>query len=110
MGFLNVNVVAYLVLAVLINVPMGMVRTRFRKLSPQWFIAIHAFIPFLFVFRQVTDVSPWWIPAGFAFAVAGQVIGTRIAPKPWIAIGDALNAERELEREQAKSASNDTAG
>lgn len=98
------DVAAYLLLAIALNVPAGMIRTRFQKLSVPWFVAIHAFIPFLLAFRLLLDVSWVWIPLGIACAVAAQIVGTRLAPAGWKAVGDALNAERDRAKAEQKQA------
>lgn len=88
-------VVAYLAVALIMNLPFGMVRARMRKLSVSWFVAIHAPIPAVIALRLALDVSPWLIPAGIASAVVGQVIGGRLlAPSRWKAIGERKHAER----------------
>lgn len=96
-------VLIYLASALVLNIPFGMYRARLRKLSPAWFVAIHLPIPFLLFTRITFDVSPWWIPLGLTFAVLGQVIGGRLAPASWKAIGDNLNAEREREKAAAQA-------
>lgn len=96
-------VAVYIVTAFLLNIPFGVYRSRLRKLSAAWFVAIHLPIPLIILTRVLLEVSPWWIPVGFAAAVAGQVLGVRIAPASWRAIGDRLNEEREREKAAAQA-------
>jgi hypothetical protein len=91
----------YFTAAVVFNLPFGMYRARLRKLSTGWFVAIHLPIPFIFLLRLGLGVSPWWIPLGLTGAVIGQVVGARLAPASWRAIGDRLNAEREAAKSAA---------
>ncbi len=93
----------YIAAAFLLNVPCGIYRARLRKMSPAWFAAIHVSIPFILILRITMEVSPWWIPLGLTAAVIGQVLGARIAPASWRAIGDRLNAEREAAKSAAKA-------
>jgi len=88
-----------------LNVPLGAVRTRARKFSAAWFIAIHAAIPLIIVMRIVVlDISPWWIIGGVIASVLGQVFGARVlAPGHWHAIGAAKHEERTAQRAAAKS-------
>ena len=105
-------VAEYLLFALALNLPLGAVRTRTRKFSVAWFVAIHAAIPLVIVARIVVlDISGWWAFAGIAVAVAGQVIGARaLAPATWRAIGAAKDAERAaVKRAQAEPAA-ETAG
>lgn len=96
-------VIAYIASAFALNIPFGMYRARQRKFSVAWFVAIHLPIPFIILTRISLGVSPWWIPVGLAVALAGQVLGARIAPAGWREIGDALNAERERAKAAAQA-------
>jgi hypothetical protein len=64
--------------AVLINVPMGYWRTRVRKYSLGWFLAIHLSIPLIFVLRIKSGLGYGYIPELFLAAIAGQVIGGKL--------------------------------
>ncbi len=97
------SVIAYVASSFALNIPFGMYRSRLRKFSLAWFVAIHLPIPFIILTRISLGVSPWLIPAGLAFALAGQEFGARIAPAGWRAIGDALNAERRRAKAAAQA-------
>ncbi len=61
------------------NIPCGSRRAFAAKFSPAWFFWIHASIPVIILMRIVLGVSPWFIPAAVASAVAGQIVGVRRA-------------------------------
>ena len=61
--------------ALLLNVPLGMWRSRTVKFSPAWFVAVHASIPVIVTVRILLGVRWVWIPLMIGLAVAGQLIG-----------------------------------
>lgn len=61
------------------NLPLGWWRRYLRRLSPAWFLAIHASIPLLIATRFAFGISYWVIPFEIAAVVAGQVAGSRLA-------------------------------
>lgn len=62
------------------NLPAGAWRVRVPKRSLQWFLSIHAPIPFAFLLRRVLDLSIWFVIVSLIFAVLGQLIGGRLWP------------------------------
>lgn len=81
---------ALLAVAFAVNLPLGAWRNKQRKLSPAWFIGIHASIPLLFLARSVLDVGYAFVPPEIAMVLAGQVLGARMRPAtPWRAAPDA---------------------
>ena len=62
------------------NVPLGMWRSRLRRFSPAWFIAIHASIPALVAIRLAFIPANWVIPPEIGLAIVGQFVGTRLFP------------------------------
>lgn len=58
-----------------VNIPLGIWRERTRKFSWQWFVAIHASIPFIIALRIGLHLHPIAIPINIAAAVAGQFVG-----------------------------------
>lgn len=92
------DIVVYLLACFALNLPFGAYRARTARFSPAWFLAIHLPIPAIFVLRLGLGVSPWFIPAGIAFAVAGQVIGAgTLAPSSWRQIGQAKDVAKHPE-------------
>lgn len=47
--------------AVAANLPCGMWREHTRKFSPQWFLAVHATIPFVAMLRKAVLMPKWAI-------------------------------------------------
>lgn len=74
----------------LVNIPLGVMRERSRKLSPAWFFWIHASIPLIIYLRITLQLHLIAIPINIAAAVLGQAIGAapekkrRRASKPTI--------------------------
>jgi len=64
----------------LINLPCGYLRAGFRKLSPAWFIAIHAPVPFIVFMRYYFEI-PWELFSSLLFVTfffSGQWVGTKL--------------------------------
>jgi len=68
-------------LCLLVNIPMGMRRERSRKFSWQWFVWIHASIPFIIALRIWLALHPVAIPLNIAAAVLGQFLGGALERK-----------------------------
>ena len=64
-------------LCFLLNVPLGRWREHTRKFSWQWFLAVHASIPFIIALRIGLHLHPIAIPSNIASAVLGQLVGAR---------------------------------
>jgi len=62
-------------LCFLVNIPLGIWREHTRKFSWQWFVAIHASIPFIIALRIGLQLHPIAIPVNIAAAVLGQLVG-----------------------------------
>ena len=61
--------------ALLVNVPLGRWRSRVKKFSFWWFLAVHLSVPFIIFLRVETGISAIWIPFTVGFAVLGQYLG-----------------------------------
>ena len=61
--------------AFLANLPFGGWRSFQRRLSWQWFLAIHLPIPLIFILRTGFGYSAWFIPWLLIGAVLGQLSG-----------------------------------
>ena len=61
-----------------LNVPCGMWREHTEKFSGQWFLAVHASIPFIAMLRKAVIMPKIAIACTIACAVAGQAIGARL--------------------------------
>lgn len=66
--------------AFLLNLPFGYYRAGTRKLSWQWFVAIHLPVLIIIAARLVSGVSWRAIPLVFASDVAGQLLGGILRP------------------------------
>ncbi|GBG67929.1 hypothetical protein CBR_g1048 [Chara braunii] len=71
------KIVAVGVLCLAVNVPLGVWREHVVKFSPQWFLAVHASIPFIAMFRKALLMPKYAIAFTIATAVIGQTIGSR---------------------------------
>ncbi|MGE4273116.1 MAG: hypothetical protein AB7E31_09645 [Desulfitobacterium sp.] len=70
--------ICFLIVIVLFNIPFGYWRANVRKLSVQWFLAIHLPVPFVAYLRQHSEL-PWLgliIIAFIAAYFAGQYLGS----------------------------------
>jgi hypothetical protein len=66
------------IIALTTNLALGVWRSRLRRFSPAWFVAIHASIPLLVAIRFVFSLPMWVIPPEVTFALAGQLVGARL--------------------------------
>lgn len=64
--------------AIMANVPCGMWREHTRKFGPEWFVAVHATIPFVAMLRKAVLMPRWAILLTIAGAVAGQQMGAKL--------------------------------
>ena len=64
--------------AVVANVPCGMWRKHTKRFSPQWFVAVHATIPFVAMLRKAVLMPPWAILLTVGGAVGGQHVGEKL--------------------------------
>ncbi len=62
----------------LINIPFGYWRSRTKKFSKKWIMAIHVPIPFVFLLRVSTGFGLTIIPLLILSDIAGQVVGGRM--------------------------------
>jgi hypothetical protein len=65
----------------LLNLPFGMWRSRSRKFSVPWFVAIHAPVPAVVALRFLTGVGyqPVTFPVLIGAYFAGQFVGGRLS-------------------------------
>ncbi|PRW45099.1 hypothetical protein C2E21_6221 [Chlorella sorokiniana] len=75
---LAVRLVALGAVAVVANVPLGMWRAHLKKLSPAWFVSIHASIPAVIAARKALTVPRAAVFLSIACAVVGQQIGVKL--------------------------------
>ena len=65
-------------LALVSNIPLGLWRAGTRKLSWQWFMAVHLAVPLIVAMRLGLGVSWTYVPLLIAMAALGQVLGSRL--------------------------------
>ena len=75
MTHLEAEILAVLA-GIALNLPFGAYRATTRKLSWQWFLAIHLPIPLVIVIRLSLGLGWWFVPFMLASAVAGQLLGS----------------------------------
>jgi hypothetical protein len=69
-----------LLLVVLVNLPFGWWRAGLRKLSPAWFVAVHAPVPVVVGLRWAFDLGFRWatLPLFVGAYFLGQIGGARL--------------------------------
>lgn len=67
-----------LMIAFLINVPLGYLRGNARRFSLTWFIWIHASIPLILSLRHSWHIAGWFSPFLILTAISGQLFGHRL--------------------------------
>ena len=72
-----VELIYLLLFAFVVNLPFGYWREGVAKFSPAWFVAVHAAVPLIFVFRSWLEMPFDWAVLPFAVAAyfAGQAVG-----------------------------------
>lgn len=69
--------------AFVVNVPLGAWRSRLRKFSVLWLVAIHLSVPVVVYLRYLMHIKPYLIPVTLSTAILGQYTGMRLAsPQP----------------------------
>ena len=73
-----------------LNIPFGMWRDHTKKFSPEWFLAVHATIPFVAMTRQGIGMPKTVIFLTIAAAITGQAVGARLERKrmAWLAANE----------------------
>ncbi len=65
--------------ALLVNIPLGLWRSKVKKFSFWWFLAVHLSVPLIIFLRIETGVPVVWVPFTIGFAVLGQYVGGLIS-------------------------------
>jgi hypothetical protein len=74
---LPTKVLAIGLLGMALNVPLGVWREHTKKFSPQWFLAVHATIPFIAMLRKAVVMPKYAVAYTIGSAILGQAIGAR---------------------------------
>ncbi|KAG2450667.1 hypothetical protein HYH02_004507 [Chlamydomonas schloesseri] len=75
---LPIKLMAVAMTTAALNVPCGMWREHTEKFSSQWFIAVHATIPFIAMLRKAVIMPKYAILFTIAAAIAGQAMGAKL--------------------------------
>lgn len=59
------------------NIPLGIWREHAVKFSPQWFVSIHAAVPFIAMLRKSVNMPKAALAFTIAASILGQTIGSR---------------------------------
>jgi hypothetical protein len=71
-------IISITLLAFILNLPFGYLRSRARRYSAAWFIYLHLTVPLLIAARVLTHTDYQYVPLFIAAAAAGQFLGGRI--------------------------------
>ncbi len=72
------KVLLIMLLALVLNIPLGYLRSRVRKFSARWFIYVHISIPVIIAARVLSHTDYRFIPLFILAALAGQYIGGKM--------------------------------
>ncbi|PNW70224.1 hypothetical protein CHLRE_17g710900v5 [Chlamydomonas reinhardtii] len=75
---LPIKLMAVVMTTAALNVPCGMWREHTDKFSSQWFMAVHATIPFIAMLRKAVIMPKYAILFTIAAAIAGQAMGAKL--------------------------------
>ncbi len=78
-GYLTLG--ALILLAVMINLPLGYLRRSYEKFTFGWYFYVHISIPVIIYLRIKAGYSWKYIPLTLAGAFVGQLLGGRIQLK-----------------------------
>jgi uncharacterized membrane protein len=67
-----------IVLALIVNIPLGYLRQAVEKFSFAWYFYVHISIPLIIYLRIKSGYSWKFIPLTLAGTLIGQIIGGRI--------------------------------
>ena len=75
------QVAAIMILAAVVNIPLGFQRQSCRKFSFGWYFYVHISIPIIMYARIKAGLGVPFIPFTLAGAVLGQVMGGKLYRK-----------------------------
>jgi len=84
------------------NAPFGAWRSHTRKFSLEWFVAVHATVPFVAALRQATLLPRWALLLTVAGAVAGQMVGAKVEEARVRGVEERRKRREEEEKEETK--------
>ncbi|KAJ3681612.1 hypothetical protein LUZ60_014185 [Juncus effusus] len=100
---LHYKILSIALLGMALNVPLGVWRAHCAKFSVQWFLAVHAAVPFIGMMRKVVLMPKAAMVFTLGASILGQAIGARAEKIRMIRVleeGKSVSVEKlELERE-----------
>lgn len=75
------NIVWVAAAALVINIPLGKWRSKYKKFTIIWWLLIHASIPLIVAMRIWLDTPTAFIPVFILCAILGQLIGSKLLYK-----------------------------
>lgn len=78
---LPVKILAVMAVSSALNIPFGALREHCKKFSPEWFLVVHATIPFIAMFRKTVIMPKYAMAFTIAAAIGGQMAGARLERK-----------------------------
>lgn len=72
---------AITVLAFILNIPLGFLRSKQKKFSLKWIVYIHLAIPAIIALRISLHLGNYVIPIFVISSIIGQVVGARLNPE-----------------------------
>jgi hypothetical protein len=69
---------AIFLLAVLVNLPFGFMRSRVKKFSLKWMIYVHLPVPLVILARLFSQIEFHYIPLFIVGGIIGQLCGGKI--------------------------------
>lgn len=61
-----------------LTVPMGVWRVSVPRFSIRWFLAVHLFVPVVFLIRSHLGLGAAYIPLMVLFSIAGHIVGGKL--------------------------------
>lgn len=78
---LPIKVLVIAAVSTALNIPLGALREHCRKFSPEWFLVVHATIPFVAMFRKAVIMPKYAMAFTIAAAIGSQAVGARLERK-----------------------------
>lgn len=75
------TLIALISLALLVNLPLGYLRSRSRRFSGQWFLWVHLSLPLIVTCRLLLGFGFAIVPLLLLAAITGQLLGGKIKPQ-----------------------------
>jgi hypothetical protein len=77
------NILWVAITSFIVNIPLGIWRSKYKKFSFMWFLLIHASIPLIVSLRIYLDTPTAFIPLFIVLAVFGQMFGKKLNYKKY---------------------------